>query len=119
MSYPDFYTAERTRFVSNNTDSDLYQDYFDFENVILVKSLRSIVFPNPFENFVHIRTEGINTKLAGAIVQDLFGRTIASYTHLNELDEVKIELDKMVSGTYILKVFLSDNSIETHKLIKP
>lgn len=70
------------------------------------------VFPNPTENFVRIHA---GKKISKIILLDANGKHILSKTV--ELDQ-PIDLSRLCSGDYRIRVFFEDQSIQEHIIVK-
>lgn len=76
-------------------------------------SISSIVYPNPFNDFIEISIE--NPISTDVIITDIMGKQI----HKTTIDskENRIELNNLSSGQYVL-ILKNKNGISTHKIIK-
>lgn len=72
-------------------------------------NFKSIIFPNPAKDFVTIKNEA---ELAKAEVIDMNGRKIM------ESESKTIDVSKLSSGQYIIRMKFEDGSVDTQKLIK-
>ena len=84
----------------------------DFENILSVNdaSISDIkVYPNPSSAYIYV--EG-NEKIKSLQLYNLAGQK------LDETNKDILDISKLTSGLYLLKVQTKDNHISTHKIIK-
>ncbi len=77
-------------------------------------SIKNRVYPNPFNQFIHVKLEE-NARYKYKITT-LPGNTITSGT-FNGVNK-KIQLEHLNQGVYFLQLFKEGTQIETHKIIK-
>lgn len=90
----------------------------DSLSVLVAKETIALnVFPNPFERIINISNNG-NEEILAVEVFDLAGRLIIEEDALNiNGNHESIDLNRLESGSYILKIHLA-NKILTRKIIK-
>lgn len=81
----------------------------DFKGKILLS-------PNPATSFTLIKAEN-NLTIASVAVYSLLGNSVYSKSHLDK-KEVRLNIQNFKKGKYLIKVALSDGSVEVKALVK-
>lgn len=123
--YVSFKIKTKSNLVEGDTFSNSANIYFDYNSQIAtnnyittIQSLgnetfsnnKFIVYPNPIKEIVHFDTRESIIKIE---VYDISGRILSS----NAINENKLNLSNLKTGTYILKVYTEDGITNT-KILK-
>jgi len=73
------------------------------------------LYPNPVNNIVHIKTD---TALKSVSIYDITGRLVLSNTIKENQEEIKINMESLATGNYVLKLQSSKNRVVTKKVFK-
>jgi hypothetical protein len=74
-----------------------------------------ILYPNPTSNQIEIST---TSEIELIEVLDLLGRNVSSYKLTQRLNKQKVDLSKLESGMYLIKIFTIDKKITIRKVVK-
>ena len=125
--YVLFKIKTKSDLVIDDTFSNLANIYFDYNAPIETNKFTTTiqgnlglqenesittfsVYPNPVKNMLNFKTEELVTKVE---VYDIAGRILSS----NSVSENKVDLSKLRTGNYILKIYTQKGIINT-KIIK-
>ena len=71
------------------------------------------IFPNPAIGVVTI--ESANEQITSVVIYDQMGKIL--YSHMGETNSLTVNTDKLESGSYIVRSFLANGSIQTRPLL--
>jgi hypothetical protein len=74
-----------------------------------IATKKSSIYPNPTKNFININSSAIVGKV---LIYNIDGKK------LQEGTSSKVDLSKLPSGSYLLKIEFADGRSETQKVIK-
>lgn len=95
------------------------QQGFEFISSTLELStiqLKLALYPNPITDYVILALTDASLKNLNYSLYDILARTI-SKGQINE-SNIRISMDHLEMGTYILKVYKNNNELKTFKIIK-
>lgn len=75
------------------------------------------IYPNPATDFIHIQTGHINNEIIIAVYNPLGQKMIQNKIAKNSAMEITIDINKLQSGIYIVKVS-SDNEMQSSRFVK-
>lgn len=88
----------------------------DFSKVSDTDDFNFVIFPNPTQDKFTIHTQNYLYADGKIMLYDVYGRLVISQTIQNELEEINI--NRLSSGVYIVKVFDGKKELKNLKLIK-
>ncbi|MCP3932024.1 MAG: T9SS type A sorting domain-containing protein [Bacteroidetes bacterium] len=122
------FSDEHRGFICSEKIAFLQQRLFSFsisDWIVLPSSIQTqmeeknciSVYPNPFQDSVTIET-GMDCPVQKILITDAKGRTLKIISMPEEMLEKKISLYEFPPGTYYLKCFVNEKTVETKELIK-
>ena len=95
---------------------DLEGGYATSSNTVIDKELKANIYPNPTNGIVNINLEEENLKSVRIYVYNTGGILVGSYEKSHDPGELRINLDYLHNGTYIIKIS-TNNKSTTKKLL--
>ncbi|APD07494.1 hypothetical protein UJ101_01987 [Flavobacteriaceae bacterium UJ101] len=96
-------------------------DFAVYESDPPVKKGNDIVqvYPNPAKDFFYVSTKNNNVQVKRIIVFNIVGNKILDYSPKHSYNhKEQVNVSRLASGKYFVKVLLSDNTQEMKHLIK-
>tara|TARA_R100001132_G_C3259631_1_gene84126 strand:- start:248 stop:748 length:501 start_codon:yes stop_codon:yes gene_type:complete len=81
-------------------------------------SLDAVVYPNPFQNIVHVRFNETLKKPVNIVLYDVLGRIVRTESKVVTTSETSIHLDGLSSAQYILTITSENKEFKTSLLKK-
>ncbi|WP_025764167.1 T9SS type A sorting domain-containing protein [Dyadobacter tibetensis] len=124
----DYHFVDETPFTGTNyyrlkmIDKDNSYQYSRIRSINLSgESFQFSLYPNPSDQLLFINDEKDNSipmdKVRQIVISNLSGATVLSFPKPLPVTSEGIDISALNSGIYIVKLFLIDGSLSTHKLV--
>jgi len=119
LGEPFVETLESSKNILTQGFHQSFDNAFALGVSVVHSEFKSTIFPNPVDNLLNIRLNSTENSRLNASLYEMTGRFIKQTSVNATNSNIAINVADLSSGTYILKLSNSDNSImELHKIIK-